>query len=88
MSFLEKLGYTMEIECENDCQTKISPMKELKSVLDQEKVCHHLVQIHLSSHLLCRSIIKLYKTIFFMNMKLGLFHLGQNIDYGQLRTGC
>ena len=65
MSFLEKLGYTMEIECENDCQTKISPMKELKSVLDQEKVCHHLVQIHLSSHLLCRSIIKLYKTIFF-----------------------
>jgi len=26
--------------------------------------------------------------MFFMNMQLGLFHLGQNIDYGQLRTGC
>jgi hypothetical protein len=25
--------------------------------------------------------------MFFMNMQLGLFHLGQNIDYGQLRTG-
>jgi len=25
--------------------------------------------------------------MFFMNMQLGLFHLGQNVDYGQSRTG-
>ena len=54
----------METECENDCQTKISPMKELKIILNQGKVCLHLVEIHLSSHRLCRSIIQLYKDIF------------------------
>jgi len=39
---LEKLGYTTETESENDYQTNILPIKELKSILNQGKVCLHL----------------------------------------------
>jgi hypothetical protein len=57
----------------------------IKRRLNFGNACCHLVQNPLSSHLLSKNVkIKIYKTILlpvvFMDVKLGLSHLGKNID--------
>ena len=62
-------------------QTSKSCMhEEIKSRLNLENACHHLVQTVVSSCLLSNSIKAVhFLLLFYMSMKLGLSHSGKNI---------